>query len=1093
MWLTSFSLKNPVAVTLFYIIVVLVGLIALARMGRSILPPISIPVVSVTATYPGASSREIERLVIEPIEENLKGLPDLSRVSSTAQSGVAEIVIQFRFGTNVDVDRTNVQDAVDAARANLPTDLVPPVVSKDDPTEAPILELAVSSVILSQTELADIVSRKILPELRSTNGVGLVRDSGAATRQFNVRANIGALDALGGTPLDLLRAVAAGNDLLPGGLLRSPLKQSSIGIDASVLNADELMDLPVSIPGSSLARVRDVAHVSDGSADQSVISRVDGETAVLVFVSHVAGADGLGTITAVRKTVRRLADDNPDIRFEELRSDQPYTNAAIGGVLQTLGEGIILTVLVMLLFLHAWRSALIAAISIPTSLCASFIAMWAMGFSLNVLSLMGLSLTIGILVDDSIVIIEAIAKATHRGLRGDDAALAGRSDLGPAAFAITLVDVAVFLPIGLMNGIVGEFMREFALVIVFATAVSLLVSFTLTPLLTARWSLRTTRSLDGLSWAELTSEFEQYVQFLPWTMRHRYVVLTLAAWHNALNTFNRLEQRLSDRYAGAILPAALRLRKPILIIVGLACIGSLVPLFSGAIPAEFSPPVNRGELSFDLTMPPGTPLSQTDAILRLLTNKLLELPAIKHVETSAGESFNGSSDIFASNAARLGIVTTDPNGDDNTLDRQVRALNRLVPSVSFAGAGKGMGGTPAVSYDIAGSPGSIDQAANLIATVLRQNPYAADIRSSDLGIEPRINLAVDMDKARLLDISPDDAAQTARLVSGGTLATRARLDSGLVDVVVGSDAGLSGDLDKLVDYSVRSNSGERVPLADLTKLTYSTEPTIIQRENGERVVSVSANAASDVPISLLTSSVSRVLRDPSFLPPGTRIEPRGDIAQFLDTVGRMFAALGLSVIAVYVILATLYRSYALPLVVMLTVPLASIGAFGSLFALNAVRPLFPTLTLLQAQTLNLYSMLGIIMLVGLVAKNGILLVEYADRSVRAGANASEAILKAAHTRFRPILMTTAAMIVGMLPLALGHTVGAEYRKALGTVVIGGLSTSLFLTLFVIPIVYVWYRDRTRVRDAPLTVSRLLSARSKQTEVEQDNAVSISTT
>lgn len=1030
--LTTFSLRNPIAITLFFVVTVLLGLTAIGRMGRSVLPPIALPVVTVAASYPGASPREIERLVIEPIEEEIRGIPDVSRVSSSAQNGNAEFVVQFRFGSDLESDRANIQSAVDAARANLPQDLVAPVISNDDPARSPILEEAISSVLLSPAELSQMVSDRIAPALRSVAGVGSVSNSGSTVRQFIVSPNIAALDALGATPLDVYRAIVGGNDLLPGGLLRSRLRQSTIGIDASVSYAQQIDDLPVTIPGAPPARVRDVARVEDGYADRTVLARADGEEAVLLSVSAVPGADSLRTIAAVERTIATLAARYPAVRFEELRTDRPYTNAAIEGVLQTLGEGVVLTVLAMLLFLHAWRNAAIAAISIPTSLCAAFVAMWAMGFSLNVLSLMGLSLTIGILVDDSIVIIEAIARAVARGLHGDEAALAGRREIGGAAFAITLVDIAVFLPIGVMSGIVGEFMREFALVIVFATAVSLLVSFTLVPLLSARWALAASAApLDPRT--------------LPWTMRGRIVLSTFAAWHGCIDAFNRFERELCRRYAERWLPAAIKRRRAIAAGAGIVSAISLVPLLTGAISAEFSPPVNRGTLTFDLTMPPGTPLETTDAAATRLTRAVLEDPAVRHVETIAGRTFDGASDVFASNVAQLSIVLEDSSSNGAGVERRVRALASLVPSATLSGGGKGMGGAPAVSYDVGGDPAVLDSAADRIASLMRSNPAATDVRTSDLGLQPRLTIGVDFEKARLLNVSPDDAAQTARLASGGAIATKARLDSGLVDVVVQTDAAESGDLDALERFAVRSADDRRVPLGDVSRIVPSLEPTVIRRENGERVVSVSANASGDAPISVVALPVARQLRDPGFLPTGARIEPRGDIAQFLDTAARMLGALGLSVVAVYCILAVLYRSYTLPLVVMLTVPLASVGAFGSLFAFDA--------------PLNLYSMLGLIMLVGLVAKNGILLVEYAERAVREGSPAAQAIALAGAARFRPIVMTTTAMIAGMLPLALGATVGAEYRRALGIVVIGGLSTSLLLTLFVVPVVYIWLRDR----------------------------------
>ncbi len=1058
MLLTRFCLRNPIAVTLFYALVTLLGMAALAQMGRSVLPPVSFPVVAVTAAYPGASPQEVERLVIEPIEDALDTLPNVERVSASAQYGIAELTVRFRFGSGLDADRTNVQQAVDAARANMPADLVPPVVSKDDPSQAPIMEEAVSSAVLSAGDLSDLLKRRIVPALRASSGVGNVVLTGSLTRQFTVRPDIAPLNALGATALDVFRAVSAANDTLPGGVLKSPVRESTIGINAAATTKEELEQLPVAIPGNPSVRLRDVATVSDSYAGQTVISRVDGEATAVVLVSHSQGADAARTIHTVQKIFSRLARLYPLVRFEQLRTDEPSTNAAVDGVLQTLGEGIVLTVLVILLFLHAWRNAAIAAISIPASLCAAFIAMWAFGFTLNVLSLMGLSLTIGILVDDSIVIIEAIARNAARGLKGDDAALAGRKELGGAAFAITLVDVAVFAPIAAMSGVVGEFMREFGLVIVFATAFSLLVSLTLTPLLAAKWSLKLDGApLDSSSFAGVFEQLRKRAKRFPWTFRGAVVLRIFALWHDALNRFNACEESIARKYADKWLPAVMARRKTVVASAALACALSLVPVFSGAIPAEFSPPVNRGEASVDLELPAGTPLERTDAAAQRLTQALLSDPGVKHVETTAGRAFNGSDDIFASNLAQLTVILADSAANGEATIERLKNMAYLVPGASMAGAGKGMGGEASISYNVGGDPAVIDRASQRIAQALQANPYATDVRTANGGLRMREQIDIDSEKARLLNVSTDDAAQIARIASGGSIATKARLSSGLVDVVVQSDAAQRGDLDALRRLAVRSKDSRLVPLGDVARIVAMQEPSVIQRENRERVVTVSANTVNGTPIGLVTSRISRVLRDPGFLPDGARIEPRGDLEQFLDTVGKMLTALGASIVAVYAILAILYRSYTLPLVTMLTVPFASIGAFGTLFVLNASKAVFPDAAILQSQTLNLYSMLGVVMLVGLVAKNGILLVEYAERRILDGVDAGQAMRSAARRRFRPILMTTFAMIAGMLPLALGHTAGAEYRKALGTVVIGGLSSSLLLTLFIVPAVYVAYR------------------------------------
>ncbi len=1026
-WLTAFSLRNPIVVTLFFVFTGIVGLVAFDSMGRSILPPIAFPVVAIAAPYAGAGPEEIERLVLEPIEEKLDAMPDLDRVTALAQNGIARIVVRFRFGSILETDRSNTQQAVDAARANLPADLLPPSVSEQDPSQAPIMDVAVESPVLSPREIADALDNRILPAMRATPEVGAVTVEGEPSRQFTVVPRAGALDATGVSALDVFRALVAANDVLPGGRLRSSRMESSIGIKSAAQDAGDLRSLPVRAGGSGGVRIGDVAGVVDGYADPSTLARVDGEPAVVLYVARAENADALSAIASARKTLARLAADAPLIRFQTLRTDAPKTEAAVAGVLQTLGEGTLLTVLVMLVFLHAWRSAAIAAISIPTSVLATLVAMWAMGFSIDVLSLMGLSLTVGILVDDSIVIVEAITRNAQRGLRGDEAAVAGRRELGGAAIAITLVDVAVFAPIAFMSGIVGAFMREFGLVVVFATSFSLLVSFTLTPLLAARWALvKSDAALEDPT-------------TLPWMLRTRIALGLVARWHALLDGFAAFEARVAHAYARRWLPAAMQRSALVFACAAAATVLSLVPVATGAIGAEFSPPVERGQAT-DVRFPAGTPLERSDAALQRFVRRLLDDAAIAHVIAVAGRGFNGTADTSAPNLAQLTAVMADTAASGDAVVDRVKSLQGLAPDAHIAGSGRGMGGTAPIGYTIAGDRGSVDAAARRIADALEENSFATDVRLSDAGVEPRLEIDIDPAKAVLLGVAPDEAAQTARIATGGAIASRLRLSGGLTDVLVRSDAAGTGDLDAVLRSNVRNERGDLVPLADLADVRRAFEPVVVERENGERVVSVTANALPGVPIGRVTTPLARAMRQAGFLPAGARVQPRGDVEQLFDTMRKMGEALALAVVVVYAILAVLYRSYRLPLVVMTTVPLASIGAFGALYAFG--------------QPLNLYSMLGIVMLVGLVSKNGILLVEYAQRAMRDGRSAPAAIQAAAQRRFRPIVMTTAAMIAGMLPLALGHNIGAEYRQAMGTVVIGGLLSSLLLTLFVVPLAFV---------------------------------------
>ena len=1032
MWLTRAALRNPVAVTMFYVAIAVVGWMSVSAMGRGVLPPVEFPVISITAAYPGSSPAEIERLVVEPIEDALDAVPNVERVSASAQSGFAQLVVRFKFGSSLQTAQTDVQHAVDGARTNLPTDLLPPLVVRDDPSQIPVAAYAVSSVVLNESERNRIVDRAILPALRATGGVGIVRVVGERARAFIVSPRRGALDALGATELDVFRAMQGAYAIYGGGTQVRGSVQTSVGIRSPADSAAALSAVPVVLgPGSSV-RTDVVASTSDTFADPTTVASFDGNDTLLLYVTRAQGADSSATIDKVRATVMRVAQANPLLRIEEYHSDRPFTDAAIGGVEQTLIEGIVLTVLVMLVFLRSWRNAGVAALAIPSSILATFVAARAFGFTIDVLSLMGLSMTIGILVDDSIVIIEAIDRASERGLAPDEAAIAGRSELGGAAIAITLVDVAVFVPIALMSGLVGQFMREFAAVIAIATAFSLLVSFTLTPLLCARWSIA-----------------KRAPSRLPWTLRSPAVTAILRAVRLTFDRCEAAEERLCERYVSRWLPRAWRHRTIVIIGALVLCALSFVPVATSFIPTEFSPPSSRGEVLIDLRYPAGTSIQNTDRGARAFGKRLLGDDRVEDVATTAGLGSDGRSSILASNLAEVSIELSDPTALGNDVARFAKSLGTSVPGAAIAQSGRGMGGAAPIAFTVGGDPSRLAQAGANIAGLLQDDPYADDVMRSDVGTAPHLELRVDDARAQLVGASVADVAQSARIATGGSLATRVRTPDGLVDVTVRSDG----------RANVRTMAGTLVPLHSLLESRTTDEPLVIQRENRERIISVSANPRDGAPVGAAMAPIrSKIAR---VLPPGTFVEQRGDLEQFLNTVASIFTALGLSMLFVYAILAILYRSYRLPLIVMTTVPLATIGAFGALALLNALNLAFPAVAAFQAQTLNLYSMLGVVMLVGLVAKNGILLVDFAERDVRRGIAAFDAIRTAARRRFRPIIMTTLAMIFGMLPLALGDTAGAEYRKALGTVVIGGLTSSLVLTFFVLPIVYVLVRARKK--------------------------------
>ncbi len=492
-----------------FIALAIFGTIAFTKLGRSSDPPgTDFPVVVVFTSYPGASPQEMERLIVKPIEDQLDGIDNLDQLSSTSQEGVASIIAQFKLGTNLDVAAINVQSAVDTARVYLPVDLDPPTVEKNGASQ-PLLDFAVSSKTLQPTQLADFVNNKLEPVLKAIPNIQSVDISGASDREFHVEPIPERLLGANATLGDVFAAVAANNANLPGGILRQRTQETSVSVHAEVNTAADLLGIPLMVPGSSNKNMKigDVAYAFDSHVEPTSISHFNGQPRIYVELGRNINADEISSTKIARDHLKQIAAEFPQLTFSEIDAPADYTQKSLNGVWQSLLEGIVLTMLVMLLFLHAWRNAIVIMIAIPTSILSTFVLMNMFGFHLDTMSLMGLSLIIGILVDDSIVVLENITRHRDLGEEPIDAAINGRTEIGGAAVAITMVDVVVFLPIAFLPGIVGAYLREFGAVIVIATLFSLFVSFTLTPLLAARWSVKA-RSQARPRWLEALAILE---------------------------------------------------------------------------------------------------------------------------------------------------------------------------------------------------------------------------------------------------------------------------------------------------------------------------------------------------------------------------------------------------------------------------------------------------------------------------------------------------------------------------------------------------------------------------------------------------------
>ena len=1046
MWLTRFTLRQPIIATLFFLAVAVFGLIGYMSMGENIIPNVTFPIVSVTAVYPGASPDEMERLVVKPIEDQIQGLPHLDKVSATAQEGTASITVQFKLGTDVNFAATDVQHAVDSARIYLPNDLDPPLVDKFDVSAQPVLTEAITSTVLSPIDLSNVITNDIVPALRGVKGVGAVVVGGKFTRQITVQPDLARLRSVGLTLADVNSSLAAGNVSMPGGRLDQPFAESTVGVRADLTNAAQIEHLPLMNPfalslgapagvtGQPL-RIGDVATVIDGYQDHRVISTVNHVTANIVTISRDATSDTVKTTEAVRAAFADLQKRYPQIKFAEIDADLYFTRDSINGVLENLFEGILLTALVLLVFLHVWRSALVVMIAIPASLLATFFVMWTLGFTVDVLSLMGLSLTIGILVDDSIVVIENITRHREMGQPPDEAAITGRSEIGGAAVAITLVDVVVFAPIAVMSGIIGQYMREFGLVVVCATLFSLLVSFTLTPLLAAHWALvRKPRQPSGFF-----KVFADWFEHMRVAYHDRWLPAAMA--HPYLTFFGSLGLVLGSLVLAVVL------------------------IMAGILPGEFQPYTEWGYASVDLNYPPGTPIDVTTAGATRIGAALEKMKGVKNVSVTVGRAENGATEIVGGNVAHIwAFLYQDQRHEERGIVAKVATLGYLAPGARISAAGAANAGQPPIFFTLTGPAEELDAASKKLVAFIAKEPNTTDVTASNAIVGPRLEINIDRDRAAVLGVSPQDAALTARAAIGGVIATRVRQREGLIDAVVQLPAQTRNDPEQLRTVDVRSSmTGQLVPIGDVATFTKTTEPPYIERQDRERVVRVTANTANGVPIGPIVDKVNQALTTPGFLPAGVHVKTEGDTQLFGDAITKIGLALLTSFVLIYMLLVVLYRSYLTPFVIMMSLPAAIVGVIGFLVVLNLLNLAFPDFHIqlgrfylrpFAGQTVNLFSMLGFVMLTGLVAKNGILLVDYANTMRARGLALRDAMRESAAIRFRPIVMTTAAMIAGMTPLALGLTEGAEFRKSIGTVIIGGLTSSLFLTLFVVPVVYV---------------------------------------
>jgi multidrug efflux pump subunit AcrB len=773
-----------------------------------------------------------------------------------------------------------------------------------------------------------------------------------------------------------------------------------------------------------LPRIGDVAVVNDSYEPKRVTSYVNGLPAISLNVQKAVGASEVQASENVLAALPAIEAKYPDIAFKILNVQADDTKAQLWGVLQTLIEGITFTGIVMLVFLKSWRNAIVVMIAIPTSLFVTLFVMRIGGFTIDTVSLLAMTLIIGILVDDSIVVLENVERHYEDGEAPRTAAILGRAEIGAAAIVITLVDVVVFLPIAFLPGQTGRFLAEFGLVVTIATLTSLAVSFTITPALAGNWSL-------------------------------------LSKWRapRPIQSFAVHFARLRDFYSERILTAALRHAIPIVAIAALLTVGAVALIPLGFVGFDFIPAVDRGQIFANVQFPTGTPLTTTDAAVRKVTDAFLQIDDVAQVISTTGTSqagFGGSINIGSTGQLRIILKANRKQSTDQVARRMTAIAHKLVPDakvVAVPATGTRGGNSQPIDVTVATTRGEPDAYAAQVFQALSDTPGAANVNSSAQTLSPQFDIVFNRDRARVLNVNIGLASQAVRAAFGGTLATQFDTVNGTKYVQVLYPQSYASSQANLRNIAIRNSNGKLIHLGDIASFVYSPQQVLITRNNRQTVIHIGANVDPGAAISNVQAAfLKRVkaLHLPNTVLVGTGAG--GTQANLVQTVNGLGVSLLLSSSLVYLLMIALYNAYRAPLVIMFSVPVAAVGALGSLA--------------LTGQTLNLFSLIGVVMLIGLVSKNGILLVDFAELKVDAGIQKFEAMKLAARERFRPIVMTTVSMISGMLPLALALDPGSAAKRSLGTVVIGGLCSSLVLTLVIVPIMFVWLAPGPAKRTSP---------------------------
>jgi HAE1 family hydrophobic/amphiphilic exporter-1 len=1042
MWFTKVSLKNPVFATMVMLAFVVLGLFSYQRLKIDQFPNIDFPVVVITTEYPGASPEIVESEVSKKIEEGVNAIAGISALTSRSYEGMSVVVIEFQLHIDGRKGADDVREKVAALRPTLRTEVKEPKVLRFDPSSRAIWSLAVvpetpqGGKPLSAVELTNWSDQVLKKRLENVRGVGSVSLVGGTKREINLYLNPQAMESLGISADQVVNAVKTETQDLPVGSLRSLQQDRVIQIQGRMLRPEDFGQIIVARKNTTPIRLNQVATVNDGAQEVESLALYNGQRTLLMTVQKAQDENTIDVIDGLNKTVAEMkAQLPPGLRLEQVQDGSRPIRVGVANVRQTLIEGALLTVLIVFLFLNSWRSTVITGLTLPIAIIGTFLFMYIFGFTINMITLMALSLCVGLLIDDAIVVRENIVRHVQMGKTPYQAAMDGTQEIGLAVLATTLSIVAVFLPIGFMGGIIGKFFHEFGITIVAAVLISMFVSFTLDPMLSSIWHDPTIhahgkhghsnnfydRTIGPVTaWFETTTDklIALYQRILKWSLIHKRATVGLAIGTFVVSIF-------------------------------------MVPLLG----SEFVPKADFSETSVSFYTPVGSSLEVTETKAKQVEAIIREFPEVRYtLSTINTGSANGK--IYASIYVRL-VDRKDRKRNVDQMSAILRERLRQVPGITVTHAGllDAVGGNKQVEFSLQGSDlRELERLTTQVMDKIRNVPGLVDLDSSVKPNKPTIEVKVEREAANDLGLSLGSVANQLRiLVAGSTVTNWRAADDQTYDVNVRLAPNARNaiqDLERL-PFTIGTNADGSPRVARLNQVARVEEGTghnQINRRDLMREVAINANvynrSAGEV------SGDIRKIMDGMQLPPGYRYQFGGSTKNMAESFGYAISALVLAIVFIYMILASQFKSFLQPMALMTALPLTLIGVVLAL--------------LMFGSSLSMFSIIGVIMLMGLVTKNAILLVDFAirsrepqeqpDGSIKPGLSRHDALLLAAEVRLRPILMTTLAMIFGMVPLAFALSEGSEQRAPMGQAVIGGVITSSLLTLVVVPVVYCYLDD-----------------------------------